>query len=111
MDVVVRAELVALLDHLLRHPELREGLGRLAREHASAHHELGATVGRLVAFLGEVLGRKPQLLGALAADRAPEGTLLGYLMEEVRGAARDLGLPGAQLGLEGLLEELSRGRR
>jgi glycosyltransferase involved in cell wall biosynthesis len=101
------AELVALVDHLVRRPELLATIGRLAREHVVEHHRLEATVERLVGFLDEVLGHKPQLIRALAADRAPEGTLVGYLMEEVRGAARELGLHGVQLGLEPLLGELT----
>ena len=45
------------------------------------------------------------------ADRAEEGGLLGYFKEEVRWGARDLGLADVRLGLEGLLEPLTRGAR
>ena len=81
-------------------PRPREGASRsrLARSTASPR------------FLGAVVARAPEIQAALAADRAEEGTLLGYLMEEVRWGARDLGLPGAPLDLTPLLEGLL-GRR
>jgi hypothetical protein len=60
----------------------------------------------LARFLAEVHAGKEAALDALQAERTEEGGLLGYLMEEVRWGARDLGLPGARLGLEALLREL-----
>jgi hypothetical protein len=74
------------------------------------HHDLARTVATLALFLDGVAARKPEILAALAADRAEEGTLLGYLMEEVRWGARDLGLPGAPLDLTPVLEGLLGGR-
>lgn len=100
------AELLALLDRLLSDLPLRARIGRLARTHVSEHHRLEDTVDRLSRFLEEVAARKAEILGALAADRACEGTLLGYLFEEVRWGARDLGLPGVPLGLEPILRGL-----
>lgn len=104
-------ELLALLDHLLRTPGLRESIGREARDHVLRHHDLRETTGRLAAFLEDVLAGKGAALHALAADRATDGGLLGYLMEEVRWGARDLGLGGVRLGLDALLAELAGGRR
>jgi hypothetical protein len=100
------AELRALLDLLLEDAPLRERIGRVAREHVVEHHRLDVTVERLARFLEGVAGRKAEILASLAADRAPEGTLLGYLFEEVRWGARDLGLPGVPLGLDPLLRGL-----
>ncbi|HEX6737254.1 MAG TPA: glycosyltransferase [Vicinamibacteria bacterium] len=100
------AEMEALLDALLARPDLRESVGEAARQHARDHHDLAACTERLLRFLHEVHAAKPQALAALEADRAEEGGLLGYLMEEVRWGARDLGLPGMSLGLEGVLREL-----
>jgi glycosyltransferase involved in cell wall biosynthesis len=99
-------ELAALVEHLFRQPDLRETVGRLARTHVLAHHDPGATSRALAGFLTDVLARKAGLLAALAADRAQEGSRLGYLMEELTWAARDLGLT-VPLGLEGLLGDLA----
>jgi glycosyltransferase involved in cell wall biosynthesis len=100
------AEMEALLEALLSRPELRRAVGDAARDHARDHHDLTACTARLSRFLHEVHAGKAPALAALEADRAEEGGLLGYLMEEVRWGARDLGLPGVRLGLEGLLREL-----
>jgi glycosyltransferase involved in cell wall biosynthesis len=100
------AELRALLDRLLSDPTLRARIGRLAQDHVREHHRLADTVERLSLFLEEVAARKASLLASVAADRAPEGTLLAYLFEEVRWGARDLGLPGVPLGLDPLLRGL-----
>ena len=58
-------------------------------------------------FLTEVDGHKEEALTALRADRAEEQGLLGFLMEEVRWGARDLGLADLRLGLEPLLRPLA----
>jgi glycosyltransferase involved in cell wall biosynthesis len=100
-------ELTALLDRLLRDPSLRDALGELARDHVRAHHGLGATSDRLAGFLNEVHARKAGLLESLVARRAPEGSLLSYLLDEVRGAALDLGLSGVPVGLEPILDDLA----
>jgi glycosyltransferase involved in cell wall biosynthesis len=100
-------EIVALLDHLLRRPERRELIGGFAREHLRRHHDLRGSVGRLVAFLQEVAARKLELLAEVEATRVPEGSLLGDFMDEVRWAARDLGLPGAPKDLKPLLADLA----
>jgi len=104
------AELEALLEHLLARPGLRDAIGRVAREHVLRHHGLASTVAALAAFLDEVHAAKPEVLKVLAADRPRDG-LAGFLVEEVRSAARDLGLAGVRLGLEGLLGELVEPKR
>jgi len=102
------AELEALLLRLLDEPALGERIGRLAAAHVRTHHDLRATIGRLLAFLEQVQGRAPALLRLLDADRALAGTLAGYFAEEVRWAARDLGLAGIDLGVGPLLRDLAR---
>jgi glycosyltransferase involved in cell wall biosynthesis len=101
-------ELGALLRLLLGDPALRHAIGRLAREHLSGQ-KAPVMADRLAGFLAEVLGGKEAALSALASDRAPAGSRLDYLMEEVRWAARDLGLSGLRLGLQGLLAPLGKG--
>jgi glycosyltransferase involved in cell wall biosynthesis len=100
------AELVALLEALLRSPDLRDGVGRVARDHVRRHHDLAATTDRLLAFLAGVLEGKARTLHALSAEQAPEGSLLAYALEEVRWAARDLGLGGAPPGVGKALQDL-----
>ena len=102
-------ELVALLQELLADAPLRSQLGCLARDHVTRHHALDETVARLAGFLREVHAGKPAMLRSLGSERIDEGSLLGYLTEEVRWGARELGLPGLQLGLGTLLEELVGG--
>jgi glycosyltransferase involved in cell wall biosynthesis len=104
-------ELTALVDRLLRDPSLRDAIGRLARDHVRTHHGLGATAGRLSAFLTDVHARKAKLLESLVTRRAPEGSLLSYLLDEVRRAALDLGLSGVPVGFEPLLDDLAPERR
>jgi glycosyltransferase involved in cell wall biosynthesis len=104
------AELEALLERLLGDAALRETIGALAREHILGHHDLPRTIRTLVAFLEDVFTRKADLEAALEQDRAEPGTLLGYLKEEVRWGARDLGLAGVPLGLDERLAELATKR-
>jgi glycosyltransferase involved in cell wall biosynthesis len=105
------AQLSALLEHLVANPPLRESIGRLARAHALAHLDLPRSVETLVSFLAEVHAGKAARLAALRADAAPEGSMLDDLLEEVRWAARDLGLSGVHLGLEEILGSLCRNGR
>ena len=100
------AELQALLQALVASPGLREEIGRAAADHVRRHHELAGTVDRLLAFLGEVLEGRDRTLAALSAERAREGSLLAYGLEEVRWAARDLGLAGAPPGVGAALQDL-----
>ncbi|HET8645129.1 MAG TPA: hypothetical protein VFO85_06555, partial [Vicinamibacteria bacterium] len=103
-------ELVALLDRLLGDAGLRERIGRLAAGHAAAHLGLDVEAARLLEFLRGLAARADELRAAVAARRQAETGLLGYLGEEVRWAARDLGLFGLDLGLRPLLEPLAGGR-
>ena len=100
------AELVAVLEALLDSPALRDGLSRAARDHVRRHHDLAATVDRLMDFLEGVLAGKDRALLARAAERAREGSLLAQALEEVRWAARDLGLAGAPAGVAAALQDL-----
>lgn len=99
-------ELVALLDHLLRSPGLRERVGALARAHLRRHHEPAALAARLLSFLQDVQARAEPLRRAVEDARAGGEGLLAFLSEEVRWGARDLGLAGVDLGLRPLLEPL-----
>jgi glycosyltransferase involved in cell wall biosynthesis len=103
-------ELVALLDHLLGAPALRERIGALARAHVRAHHDLAALNARLIGFLHDVARQAPALGAAVAESRRAGEGLLGYLTEEVRWGARDLGLGSLDLGLAPLLAPLAEPR-
>jgi glycosyltransferase involved in cell wall biosynthesis len=100
------AELAAVLEALVDSPALRDGVSRAAREYVRRRHDLAATVDRLMDFLDGVLAGKDRALAALAAERAREGSLLALALEEVRWAARDLGLAGAPAGVAAALKGL-----
>jgi glycosyltransferase involved in cell wall biosynthesis len=100
-------ELYALANHLLDAPELRARVGRLARDHVQRHHDLGRSVDQLMAFLHAVALRAEPLRREVADARAEGAGLLGFLTEEVRWGARDLGLQGLDLGLRALLAPLA----
>jgi glycosyltransferase involved in cell wall biosynthesis len=100
------AELFALVDHLLGDAALRERIGRLASEHVRRHHALAATLGTLVDFLQALEPQRAALVQAIEQERSEEGSLLGYLTEEVRWGARDIGLAGVNLGIAPALREL-----
>ncbi|MBI3932611.1 MAG: glycosyltransferase family 4 protein [Acidobacteria bacterium] len=102
------AEIEAFLARLLADAALRETIGRLAREHVATAHDLGATVARLADFLEEVLERRDVLATEVERRRVPEGSLLGYLADEVRWGALDLGLASVPPGVEPLLLGLTR---
>jgi glycosyltransferase involved in cell wall biosynthesis len=99
-------ELVALLGRLLEDGDLRAEIGALAASHARRHHGREEAGAKLLAFLQDVDRQQHVLRSALAAD-APESGVVGYLAEEIRWAARDLGLPGLHLGLRPLVQELA----
>jgi glycosyltransferase involved in cell wall biosynthesis len=104
-------ELASVLDRLLADPGLREAMGRLAREHVRDHHDIAVTTARLARFLKDVLGRKDELLANLAPYSAPDGSLLAYLLDEIRWSALDLGLDGVPPGVETLIAEVVAERR
>ena len=88
------AEMDAFLDLLIDNPGTRERIGGVACDYVRDEHDLGKSVARLVAFLGEVAGRRSELEAVVASRQVPEGSLRGYLLDEARFAALDLGLPG-----------------
>ena len=102
-------ELRAVLEALLDSAPLRHDLSRAARDHVRRRHDLPATVGALMAFLGRVIEGKDRALAALADARAREGTLLAHALEEVRWAARDLGLGQAPPAVGAALHDLFGG--
>jgi glycosyltransferase involved in cell wall biosynthesis len=99
-------QLEALLARLLGDAPLRETIGRLAREHVRREHALDATVARLAGFLEEVHARGDVLRSEVEARRVAEGTLHAYLSDEVRWAAKDLGLGDVPPELDEVLREL-----
>jgi phosphoglycolate phosphatase-like HAD superfamily hydrolase len=104
-------DLFLRLRELLGDERLRDAIGDRARAHARAYLGVEATAARVAALLAEVDGRRAELLGRIQADRFEDGSLGGYLADEIRHAARDLGLAGWPLGLEPLLEPLAPARR
>ena len=106
--VCEEAELEALLARLLGDEALRETIGRLARAHVTTHHGLAATAARLGDFLEEVHGRQDALAADVERRRASADGLLGHLRDEVRWAARDLGLFDVPPEIEPVLADLLR---
>jgi len=106
---VEAAELFVLLRRLLDDPALREAIGGLAREYVASRHGLGVTVRALAGFLREVAARRAELQAARERD-PEEGTLAGFFREEVRWAARDLGVSGVGVGNADLFGDLRGGR-
>lgn len=103
------AQLEALLARLLGDRALRDAIERLAREHVRRHHALDATVETLARFLEDVHARAEGLRADVGRREAAEGTLHAYLRDEVRWAARDLGLPDVPPEVESVLDDLGRG--
>jgi glycosyltransferase involved in cell wall biosynthesis len=86
--------LTELLTLLAGDPALCARIGRRARDYVLRRHGLETTVKQLACFLAEVRERKTALTEQLASNRAPEGSLLEYLSDEVRWHLKDLGLAG-----------------
>jgi glycosyltransferase involved in cell wall biosynthesis len=103
-------ELESLLRRLLADESLRAAIGAEARRHVLEGHALGETASALAGFLVEVHPHREARLQEIDADRAHDGSLTAYFFEEVRQAARELGLERRQLGLEPLLKPLDRPR-
>jgi glycosyltransferase involved in cell wall biosynthesis len=102
-------ELFALLQRLLGDAALRETIGGFARDYVAERHGLAQTASLLAGFLGEVAARREELLGTLDRDRE-DGTLASYFREELRWAARDLGLGGAWFSRQDLFGDIGGGR-
>jgi glycosyltransferase involved in cell wall biosynthesis len=99
-------ELTAFLRRLRDDTVLRESLGEMARVYVEENHDRGRSVDRLAAFLAEVAAGREGLRRLLdPVDPAPD-SLPAYLKEELRWAARDLGLSPRSLGLDSLVEDL-----
>jgi hypothetical protein len=106
-----RGEVEALVRRLLEDAPLRARVGRLARAHVEGLRDPARSAHSLLALVAVVARDGAATLRALAADRAAEGTLLGWALEEVRWGARDLGIVGLPLGIEPLLGPLLGGAR
>jgi hypothetical protein len=105
------AELEEVLRHLLRHPDLRATLGRLAAEEARRIADPETLAEALARFLTGLLSRKAGILAASRETRAREAALLHLLSEEVESVGRPLGLRELDLGLPPLFEPLVRPSR
>jgi glycosyltransferase involved in cell wall biosynthesis len=105
------AELQAVVEYLLGDARARNGIGRAARDHVLRHHGLAATAHRLAEFLGDVASRRADLLRLVDEDDAEPGSLRALLADEVRWAARDLGLAGFPTNVGPLLAEIAAARR
>lgn len=104
------AQIEALLARLLDDGGLRASLGRVARAHVRREHDLGQTTARLWAGLQDVEARRGELLARVARYRPADGSLQGYLRDELRWSAQELGLGDLDLGLDPLVAELAEGR-
>ena len=91
------AELVSLLRRLLADEALRAAIGAEARRHVLEAHDLDQTASALAGFLVEVHRRRGERRREIDADRAHEGSLTAYFLEEVGQAARELGLEARHL--------------
>ena len=100
------SQLEALLRRLLGDAPLRETIGRLAREHVRREHALDTTVARLAVFLEQVHARHGALRAEIEARHVAEGTLHAYLTDEVRWAAKDLGLTDVPQEIDAVLRAL-----
>lgn len=107
--VLEAAQLEALLARLLDDVELRARLGSAAGAHVRGEHDLATTVARLWAFLRDVHARRDDLLERVALYRPADGSLQGFLRDELRWSAQELGLGGLDLGLDPLVAELCGG--
>jgi hypothetical protein len=105
------AELAGWFDALAQRPSLCTAIGRAAAAFVRDRHDPGVLAARLVGFLAEVAPGRPAFAARLAAARAHEGTRLGDFLEEVRSAARDLGIVGLGLDIPDLLAPLASGGR
>lgn len=103
-------ELVGLVGELLANRALRDDVGAAARAHASAHRGLRDAGDRLSDFLEEVHARRAER-DRIVSARAEESSLEAHFLDEVRWAARDLGVDERPLGLESLLGPLARAGR
>lgn len=104
------AEIEGLVRRLVGNESLRAAIGAEARRHVVANHALEDTVSALAGFLEKIHRHREGRQREIETDRSGDGTLTAYFVEEVRQAARDLGLPRVDLGLGPLLEPLDRPR-
>lgn len=101
------AHLEALLGTLLAEPGLREAMGRAAAAHVQVRHDLADTGRTLAVFLEGLVTTRAAETARIAAEREREGTRLGRYVDEVRWAARELGLPGVPAAVVSRLAEVA----
>ena len=102
-------DLVLRLRQLLGNQRLRDAIGTSALAHGHAHLGLQGTAARLATFLEDAATRRSESRSRIPADRFEDGSLGGYLADEIRQAGRDVGLADFPLELEALLAPLARG--
>jgi glycosyltransferase involved in cell wall biosynthesis len=86
------AHLEAVLTELCSDRGLRDAMGAAAADHVRRHHDPAATARTLSGFLAARAGAAPGERDRIASARRLEGTRLGSYVDEVRWAARELGL-------------------
>ncbi len=104
-------QIVAIVERLAADPALKQTMERLAREHVARHHQTTATVESLVRFLDQVDLGAPATRDRITRSRPSEGSLREYLQDEVLYGAYDLGLAGIDLGVDALVDDLTKERR
>lgn len=107
-DRYEEAELEAVLDALLRDPDIRATLGAAAQAFVHERHELRSVTSRLADFLERVAAEGDRHRAAL--PRLDDGPL-GELLDEIHFAGRELQLPGIPDGVGPLLAPLATGGR
>jgi glycosyltransferase involved in cell wall biosynthesis len=104
------AELAGWIGALADRPALAGAIGRSAAEFVRDRHDASTLAAGLVHFLAGVAPGREAFTRRLADRRAHDGTRLGELLDEVRSAARELGIvePAPDVeGVAGLLAPLA----
>jgi len=104
-------EVEAWVRRLLTDASARARRGEAASAWAAERGEPGRAARGLLALVREVAPRRDELIRAAATAGGGEGSLLAWAMDDVRVAARELGLEGATAELEPLLADLFGGHR
>ena len=102
-------EVEAWVRRLLTDASARARRGEAASAWAAERGEPGRAARGLLALVREVAPRRDELIRAAATAGGGEGSLLAWAMDDVRVAARELGLEGATAELEPLLADLFGG--
>jgi hypothetical protein len=100
------AEIVAIVRRLLTDGSLRARMGHVARAFAAERADPARCLKPFLEVLQAVGRTQPAALEAFAAERAQEDRLASTAQDEIRCAARELGVVELPPGLESLVAEL-----